>query len=279
MEEKFAREVREVFNIEAREHCENLEKMLLNLEKNLNNSSMVDHIFRVVHTLKGSAFAADLNEIAHLAHEMETTLHYFKEGLLEIDREKVELLLRTNDHLLQTVASDQPDKKSYLSLFQSLKKINNKIGHRKKLDEKSKIDQSEKVAWLTEENPNNQQTASTQPAFIFKDYKIDWNSKGFNFFHLKISLPKIRKEPSIVEVFNQLSEYGVIVQTIIDGKVVPIKQNADIEKSKLVNVVFATKLSKQVFLEKFGIDERSCDVTTFSEELVTANSWGGVFFL
>ena len=149
IEENFAREVREVFNIEAREHCENLEKMLLDFEKNLGDQSILDQIFRVVHSLKGSALAADLKEIAGLTHEMETTLHYVKESMLEIDHEKVNLLLNSNDYILKAIKKGKGSKAAYNKLIRSLKSINYSISKKQKIEiESDNASLEDEIQWL-----------------------------------------------------------------------------------------------------------------------------------
>ncbi|MFK7827812.1 MAG: chemotaxis protein CheA [Oligoflexales bacterium] len=158
IDEKFAREVRDVFNIEAREHCENLEKMLLDFEKNLGDYSIVDHIFRVVHSLKGSALAADLRNIAELTHEMETTLHYFKESMIEIDHEKVNLLLNSNDLILKTVrkGKGKGDSKNFNILISSLKSINSEVSEEQK-DDLEAAEELSPIEWLNDVDSNPKQ--------------------------------------------------------------------------------------------------------------------------
>ena len=276
LEEKFAREVREVFTIEAREHCESLEKLLLDLEKNLNDSSMVDQIFRVVHTLKGSAFAADLNDIANLAHEMETTLHYFKESLLEVDRSKVELLLKSNDHLLESVETEKTDKKTYQNLINNLKSLNEQAAHRSK--SKSKI--QEHTVEHAPVTPKDTKVINkiTESSFIFRDYELDLNKKNNNFYQLNISAAKLRPKESLEKVIKKLGLHSEIIQIICDHIIQGSVKTAPLKESQHLNILLAPNASDTEVLRESGLNKKSCQVSIHSEEVVTAHSLNGVVF-
>lgn len=74
---------REVFAAEARDYLQSLNEDLLNLEKNPQDHSAVDEMFRAAHSLKGMAGTMGYEELAEFTHEMESVLDLLREGELE----------------------------------------------------------------------------------------------------------------------------------------------------------------------------------------------------
>jgi two-component system chemotaxis sensor kinase CheA len=63
-----------LFIDESNEHLQALNENLLNLEKNPSDLSIVQHIFRSAHTLKGMSATMRFEDLASLTHEMENVL-------------------------------------------------------------------------------------------------------------------------------------------------------------------------------------------------------------
>ena len=64
----------DVFLEECREHLVNLNEKLLELEKNPQDLSSLNEIFRAAHTLKGMSSTMGFNDMAVLTHHMEDVL-------------------------------------------------------------------------------------------------------------------------------------------------------------------------------------------------------------
>lgn len=91
-----------IFLEEAREQIEVLDQGLVCLEREPNNSELIQGIFRAAHTLKGSSSALGLRQIANLTHAMEDVLHCIREGTLTVTADVADQLLQGLD-LLRTM--------------------------------------------------------------------------------------------------------------------------------------------------------------------------------
>src|SRR5690554_5861645 len=105
--DSFEDEIKRDFLNEAGELLSSTEQCFLNLEKNPSDLENINSIFRLAHNLKGSAKAVGFIELAEFTHELESLLLALKEGQRPVTRSIVDLLLRTNDYLLQTVEALQ----------------------------------------------------------------------------------------------------------------------------------------------------------------------------
>ena len=73
-EASFEAELRDVFLAEAEEIIEDAEKALMEIEENPDNFQKIDLIFRLIHTIKGSALVAGFKQLGEFAHKFETVL-------------------------------------------------------------------------------------------------------------------------------------------------------------------------------------------------------------
>jgi len=89
----------EIFIEETKEHLLELNQSLLQLEKNPDDSSMLDSIFRVAHTLKGMAGTMGFNNMSHLTHDMENVLQALKNHEIQINTALIDLLFKCLDAL------------------------------------------------------------------------------------------------------------------------------------------------------------------------------------
>ncbi len=90
---------KEIFVSESKEHLGVLNTSLLELEKNPTNTSLVNEIFRVAHTLKGMAATMGFDKVTGLTHSMENVLDKFRSGKLEIKPEMIDVLFDCFDVL------------------------------------------------------------------------------------------------------------------------------------------------------------------------------------
>lgn len=88
----------DVFLEEAREHIDNLNKYLLELESNP-AQEIVDEIFRSAHTLKGMSGTMGYIQLSELTHEMENLLQEIRNNKIRINEEIVDALLQCVDTL------------------------------------------------------------------------------------------------------------------------------------------------------------------------------------
>ncbi|HXY62500.1 MAG TPA: hybrid sensor histidine kinase/response regulator [Nitrospirota bacterium] len=102
----------EFFLVEAGEHLQNLNKGLLSLEKNPNDTDMIDELFRAAHTLKGSAAMMGFQGVSDVAHKAEDMLGQFRSGTMPICKETLNFLFDSVDAvkvMVDGVTSNQPE--------------------------------------------------------------------------------------------------------------------------------------------------------------------------
>src|SRR5690554_4211949 len=90
---------RDLFFEESDEYLQSLNDSLLQLEKETDNTSLVDDIFRSAHTLKGMAATMGYTTMAELTHRMENVLELFRNGTLEVTSKVVSVIFKCLDQL------------------------------------------------------------------------------------------------------------------------------------------------------------------------------------
>lgn len=84
---------------EAVDLLEGLEKSLLALEENPEDSTLIQQVFRVMHTLKGNSGMFGFDMIDSFTHEMETVYDLIRNGKLRVTRAVLDVTLAAVDHL------------------------------------------------------------------------------------------------------------------------------------------------------------------------------------
>ncbi len=84
---------------ESNEHLESLEPKLLKLEKEPNNSELLNDIFRSFHNIKGASSFLNLTQIIKLSHKLENVLDNLRRGKLKATSEIIDLLFKGTDIL------------------------------------------------------------------------------------------------------------------------------------------------------------------------------------
>lgn len=95
----------QLFIEESQEHLQNLNRHLLELEKEPENLAIVNEIFRVAHTLKGMAGTMGFNKVSTLTHDMENVLQEIRSGKMAINSKIVDVLFQCLDILENYVES------------------------------------------------------------------------------------------------------------------------------------------------------------------------------
>lgn len=94
-------DIREIFLEEAKEHLEAMEELFLKMERDPGNQKIIEGIFRLVHTLKGSGNSVGFENLGSLAHIMENLLAKIMHSKVVVTGEVIDVLLECNDHLVE----------------------------------------------------------------------------------------------------------------------------------------------------------------------------------
>jgi len=92
---------------ETRELLSELERALLELEKNPGDMERVDACFQAMHTIKGGGAMFGFEEISRFTHDVETVLDRVRAGVLPVTSELLTLTLGAKDHILALLESPE----------------------------------------------------------------------------------------------------------------------------------------------------------------------------
>lgn len=88
-----------LFLDEAEEQLQQLDEAIVLLEQEPNNRELLNKIFRIAHTLKGSSASMGFEKMATLTHRMESVLDSLRQGKLAVTPAIADLLLACLDKL------------------------------------------------------------------------------------------------------------------------------------------------------------------------------------
>ncbi|RME90777.1 MAG: chemotaxis protein CheA [Candidatus Hydrogenedentota bacterium] len=88
-----------IFLDELNENLNFLDDAILNLEENPDDKDTLEEIFRVAHTVKGSAGFLGLDNLVNLGHSMENVFMKIQQGEAKATPEAVNLLLESKDRI------------------------------------------------------------------------------------------------------------------------------------------------------------------------------------
>jgi len=91
--------LKEIFKSEVDELIEDSEDVLIALEKDVENEDLVNEIFRIFHSIKGSAGVVGFDDMAHFSHGVENILDRVRQGELRISKNLISLVLESIDIL------------------------------------------------------------------------------------------------------------------------------------------------------------------------------------
>lgn len=92
------------FAAETQELLEHLEEDLFQLEAGDGNPELLNEIFRILHTIKGTSGFLNFDRMRLLAHSLEDLLGQLRDGKREVTREVMDLLLAGLDRLRELLA-------------------------------------------------------------------------------------------------------------------------------------------------------------------------------
>lgn len=90
-------EILEDFLVEAFELIEQIDQNLVELENNPNDLELLNSIFRVAHTIKGSSSFLNFDVLTHLTHHMEDVLNKARRNELQLTPEVMDVVLESID--------------------------------------------------------------------------------------------------------------------------------------------------------------------------------------
>jgi two-component system, chemotaxis family, sensor kinase CheA len=221
----------EVFIEESKEHLQSCNKHLLELEKNPNDMSIINEIFRSAHTLKGMSATMGYEDLAKLTHKMENVLDAIRNQTIAVTPELIDVVFLAVDDLeemVQSIASGGDGKRDVSNAVEKLRLI-------EEAQSAPVIDSQKEVAVAIVESDVNQQTA-------FDDFErtvIEQSmEQGFSTFEILVSLREdcLLKAARVYMVFGVLEELGEIIKSTP-----PVEQLEEEQFDQQFSITFVTK--------------------------------------
>ncbi|WP_339063291.1 chemotaxis protein CheA [Tepidibacillus marianensis] len=116
----------DIFLEESKEHLQNLNEKLLELETDTQNIDLVNEIFRSAHTLKGMAATMGFEKMTTLTHEMENVLDQVRNHKLTVDSTMMDVIFHCVDRLekmVEMIINEGHDKLDTQDLMTQLESI------------------------------------------------------------------------------------------------------------------------------------------------------------
>lgn len=223
----------EIFIEETKEHLQGLNRSLLQLEKSPGDSTVLNEIFRVAHTLKGMSGAMGFSRMSRLTHDMEDVLQAVRSGEMQTTPGIVDLLFKCLDALENycntVVDTGSEGTEEYLELIQALALS---------LSSKGGAAPAEKPAAQAEPVVNGIRLDQYDQNIIKK--AIEDNEKVYEIC-IKLNKSCVLKAARSFLIFRALEKRSVIIKSV------PAVQDIEDEKFDLqFTVVVISKESKEV---------------------------------
>ena len=246
----------EVFIEESKEHIQACNDNLLLLEKNPNNMSIINEIFRSAHTLKGMSATMGYEDLAKLTHKMENVLDAIRNQSIPVTAELLDVVFLAVDDLeamVQSIASGGDGKRD----------VSNVVG-KLKLIEKGKsstvMDAQKEVAVALAESE-----LETVQKVIYDEFErtvIEQSKEqGFSAFEIMVSLREdcVLKAARVYMVFGVLGELGEIIKSTP-----PVEQ---LEEEQFDHLFTVTLISKE---DSSDIEKKVMKVSEIEKVEVTS---------
>ncbi|USK76543.1 chemotaxis protein CheA [Peribacillus frigoritolerans] len=199
----------EVFIEESKEHLQTCSEQLLVLEKNPEDLSVVNEIFRSAHTLKGMSATMGYEDLANLTHKMENVLDAIRNSQIVLSPELFDVIFLAVDDLeamVVSIAEGGDGKRNVMGVVHQLEMI-----------EKGESPVSSTIAEVAAASAvleNGEMTVGDYDEF---EWTVLQQSKdqGFNSFEISIGLREdcLLKAARVFMVFEVLEKSGEVIKS------------------------------------------------------------------
>lgn len=199
-----------VFIDESREHLQLLNDAMLRLEKDNENLSIVEEIFRSAHTLKGMSATMGFNRTAELTHDMENILDSIRHNKLKLNAGIVDILFECLD-MLNLLTEEVIQKGEETTEIKDLAERLDRILKGEKPQEKIETSKAPETAAVATKESLNMDFNEFE-----KQVVREGKSKGLNIYYLKVELDEgcLLKAARTYMVFRTLEDNGEIIKSI-----------------------------------------------------------------
>ena len=237
----------EIFIEETKEHLQSLNQCLLQMEKKPDDTSMLNEIFRVAHTLKGMSGTMGFNSMARLTHDMEDVLHALRSNEVKINTKLIDLLFKCLDALEnytnQIVETGSEGSNEYLDIINALSDVIKNKG----------IEEEKPATAPAAKQEEAQASIASVSAITLNQYDQNVIAKaadmGNNSYQITVRLNKgcVLKSARAFIIFKTLERHSEVIKS--EPRV------EDIEDEKFdseFTVVVITREDEEVFIKELN---------------------------
>jgi two-component system, chemotaxis family, sensor kinase CheA len=276
----------ETFKEEAFELLGTLESTLLELEENPGDKELLSAVFRVMHTIKGSAAMFGLDLVSSFSHEVESILSALRDGKIAVSKELIGDTLISRDLILGMLESGgtgigpmPPDLVNFLREFKE------KVGFEAAQAVKTPAEPTPEV--VTQEQQKTGRPSSDTWHIVFKPGP-DTFRRGSNPLALvnelrglgeSVCIPVLDGVPplSALDPENCYASWEIFLTTTaseneIRDLFIFVEDSAEISIECLENLVDentpATKKLGEILIEKGKVDQKTLDSLLSSQKRI-----------
>lgn len=205
----------EIFLDETKEHLQNLNTQILELEQEPENMDTINEIFRAAHSLKGMAGTMGYKRMQTLTHDMENVFSEVRNGNIKVKANMIDILFQCLDALEEYLANIQETADEGTNDNEPLIRLLNDV---LKGDEASAAKEEDKADAETAENDGNakEETDKWKEIQLVDSQKTvlaEAIHQGMNVYGLTIKVQEscILKAARAFLVFKALEEMGEIM--------------------------------------------------------------------
>ncbi|CAH0181337.1 chemotaxis protein CheA [Peribacillus simplex] len=199
----------EVFIEESKEHLQTCSEQLLVLEKNPEDLSIVNDIFRSAHTLKGMSATMGYEDLANLTHKMENVLDAIRNSQIALSPELFDVIFLAVDDLeamVMSIAEGGDGKRNVKDVVHQLEMI-----------EKGELPFSSTIAEIAAASAVLEKKEMIAGEYDEFEWTVLQQSKdqGFNSFEISIGLREdcLLKAAQVFMVFEVLEKSGEVIKS------------------------------------------------------------------
>ncbi|WP_077211541.1 chemotaxis protein CheA [Bacillus dakarensis] len=202
----------EVFIEESKEHLQSCNERLLDLEKNPEDMSIVNDIFRSAHTLKGMSATMGYEDLASLTHQMENVLDAIRNNKLHVTPDLLDIVFLAVDDLeamVLSIADGGDGKRDVSEVVSKLKQI-------EKGETTAQLSSKAEVAAAVAEVDLGTIITSKIEYDEFESTVIQQSKEqGFEVFEITVSLREdcLLKAARVYMVFEVLEKIGEVIKS------------------------------------------------------------------
>ena len=217
----------EIFFAETDEYLQTLNECLLELEKNPEDGSILDEIFRAAHTLKGMAATMGYNNMAELTHHMESVFELFRSGKSSINSEIISLIFKCLDKLSEIVEDLREGNVLEYDMKDLISALDN-VANNMSNGQKDQVDSEDDL---------DDEISDVDLMLIHTAYE-----KNYKAYSVKVELSKdcLLKGARAYMVINGLDQKGEIIQSDPSTEVLESGEFGNIFK-----LIYITKLNQE----------------------------------